>query len=166
MKRQIIATAFFLAAVVCGPVLADEVTAGDLTLQQAWARASIGTAKAGAAYLTIVNNGDEVDRLLAVATPAAKVTQLHTNLMKDGLMKMRRVEALEVAPGEPAVLRPGGLHIMLMGLKAPLREGKVFTLLLTFEKAGRVEVPVRIEAPAAMEPSPDSAVRGDHVQGS
>jgi periplasmic copper chaperone A len=166
MTRLIIAAASLLAAAICGPVLAAEVTAGTLTLQQAWARASIGPAKAGAAYLTIVNRGAEADRLLAVATPVAKVAQLHTNLMKDGIMRMRRVEVLEIAPGEPVVLRPGGLHVMLMGLKKKLIEGEDFPLLLTFEKAGRIEIPVRIEAPNAMEPAADSSVPGDHVQGS
>ncbi len=166
MKRLIIATAALLAATICGPVLAGETTAGTLSLQQAWARASIGQAKAGAAYLTIVNTGGETDRLLAVATPAAKMAQLHTNLMKDGIMKMRRIEVLEIAPGEPVVLQPGGLHVMLMGLKSRLMEGESFPLLLTFEKAGKVEVPVQIEAPNAMKPSGDSAVPGDHVQGS
>ena len=166
LKRLIVAGVFLLAAVIGGPVLAADVSAGALSLQQAWARASIGSAKAGAAYMTIVNRGDEVDRLLAVSTSAAKVSQLHTNLMKDGVMRMRQVEVLEIAPGEPVVLQPGGLHIMLMGLKKSLVEGGSFSLLLTFEKAGRVEVPVQIEAPNALEPGPDSSMPGDHVQGS
>ncbi len=116
--------------------------------------------------MTIVNRGDEADRLLAVTTAAAKAARLHTNLMTDGVMRMRRVEALEIAPGEPAVLRPGGLHVMLMGLKKRLIEGESFPLLLTFEKAGRIEVPVQIEAPNAMEPAADTSLPGEHVQGS
>ena len=165
MKRLIIAGAFLVSAAY-GQAFAGDLSAGTLTLHQAWARASIGSAKAGAAYLTIVNKGDEVDRLLSVETPAAKVAQLHTNLMKDGIMKMRRVQAVEIASGEPVVLRPGGLHIMLMGLKAPLQEGETFPLVLTFENAGPIEIPVKVEAPTAMEPTGDPSVPGDHVQGS
>jgi len=166
MKKLCVATVSLLAVIICGPVLAGDITAGSMTLQQAWARASIGAAKAGAAYLAIVNTGDEVDRLLAVKTSAAKVSQIHTNLMKDGVMRMRRVEVLEIAPGEPVVLKPGGLHVMLMGLKKRLIEGESFVLELTFENAGRIEVPVQIESPNAMEPSGETSIPGDHVQAS
>ena len=55
-------------------------------------------------------------------------------------MKMRPLEAVEVAPGEPTVFKPGGLHIMLMGLRQPLKEGETFPLVLTFQRAGRIEV--------------------------
>ncbi len=166
MKRLIIAGAFLAAVATGGQAFAGDVSVGTLTLHQAWARASIGPAKAGAAYLTIVNKGDEVDRLLSIETPVAKVAQIHTNIMTNGIMKMRRVEAVEIALGEPVVLGPGGLHIMLMGLKAPLREGESFPLVLTFENAGPIEIPVEIEAPTAMEPTGDSSMPGDHVQGS
>ncbi len=160
--RVLLSAAAFLIASVFGPAAAEDVMAGSLMLHQPWARASIGQAKAGAAYLTIANEGSEPDRLLAAETPAAKVAQLHTHLMKDGIMKMRRVEAVEISPGEPVVFRPGGLHIMMMGLKAPLREGESFPVTLTFEKAGRVEISVTIEAPTALQP----AMPGDHVHGS
>ena len=134
------------------PVLAADYQLGDLTIEQPWARASIGQAKTGAAYFTLNNGGEAVDRLLAVATPAAKHAALHTHLMEAGVMKMRPVDAIEVAPGAPTVLRPGGLHVMLMGLEAPLAEGETFPLTLTFERAGAVEVEVRIQGIGAMEP--------------
>ena len=161
MKIFLSAAAFLIASAF-GPAAAEDVMAGSLMLHQPWARASIGQAKAGAAYLTIANKGEETDRLIAAETPAAKVAQLHTHLMKDGVMKMRKVEAVEIAPGEPVVFRPGGLHIMMMGLKAPLREGESFPVTLIFEKAGRVEISVTVEAPTALEP----AMTGDHVHGS
>ena len=162
MQTLFRAAAFLIAAAMSGQVSAGDLEVGSLTLHGPWARASIGQAKAGAAYLTIVNTGNAVDRLVSAETPAAKMAQLHTHLMDGGVMKMRRVEAVEIAPGEPVVFRPGGLHIMMMGLKAPLREGESFALTLTFEKAGRVEVTVGIEAPTAMEPP----MPGDHVHGS
>jgi copper(I)-binding protein len=65
---------------------------------------------------------------------------------------MRPVEAVEVTPGESTVLKPGGLHVMLMGLKAPLKKGKIFTLTLTFEKAGSVDVAVEVQGPGTMAP--------------
>ncbi len=150
MRRHLRIVLTVLAwAALAGGALAHEYKIGDLTVEHPWARASIGAAKAGAAYLIIVNEGAAPDRLVAVASPVAKRTQLHTHLIEDGVAKMRPVEALEVAPGAPTVLQPGGLHIMLMGLKAPLEEGGLFPLTLTFERAGTVEVEVYIDSPTA-----------------
>jgi len=129
---------------------ATETRVQDLTVSNVWARASAGPARAGAAYLTVANNGKAMDRLIAVATPAAKNASLHTSLIEQGVMKMRPLKAVEVHPGEPAVLRPGGAHIMLMGLKAPLKEGTQFPLTLTFEKAGTVEVMVTVQGVGSM----------------
>ena len=126
------------------PAVADDYVIGKLTVGDPWARASAGPAKAGAAYVTITNGGAETDRLIAAATPAAKRAAVHTHMMDRGVMKMRPVEAVEVDPGEPTVFMPGGLHIMLMGLKAPLVEGDTFPLTLTFERSGIVEVRVRV----------------------
>ncbi len=70
-------------------------------------------------------------------------------------MRMRHVKALEVAPGAPIVLAPGGLHVMLMGLKAPLKEGKAFPLTLSFEKAGTLDIRVEVHEPGAMAPVPE-----------
>ena len=152
MRHLFAAGALALAALVATAAIAHEFKLGDLMIDHPWARASIGQAKAGAAYLTIVNGGSEPDRLMAVETPAAKRAELHTHVMKDGVMKMRRLEAVEVAPGEPTVFQPGGLHVMLMGLKAPLAEGETFPLTLSFEKAGTLEITVKIEAAASMAP--------------
>ena len=126
------------------PTVADETTVGALTIEDAWARASAGPAKAGAAYVTITNGGAETDRLIAVTTPVANKAAVHAHMMDGGVMKMRPVEAVEVNPGEPTVFMPGGLHVMLMGLKAPLMKGDTFPLTLTFEKSGMAEVRVRV----------------------
>lgn len=134
------------------PSIAGDIKVGELMVQQPWARASIGQSKAGAAYLTVMNQGSEPDRLVAAEGTVANKVELHAHQMDDGVMKMRRVEAIEVAPGEPTVLKPGGLHVMLMGLKAPLVEGERFPLTLVFEKAGRIEVEVTIQKATDMEP--------------
>lgn len=149
------AAAVALAVLLLGAAAsrAADFELGTLAVRQPWARASIGQAKAGAAYLTIVNSGDEPDRLIAAATPVAERAQLHTQRVEDGVMKMRPVEAVEIAPGEPAVLAPGGLHIMLMGLTRPLVEGESFALTLSFETAGPLTVEVAVQSPMAMEPS-------------
>ncbi len=151
--RHLTIFAVFVLWALAAPALAGDSRLGDLVVSEPWARATIGQVKAGAAYLTLTNNGAATDRLVAVETPAAKRSELHGHSMDGGVMRMRPVEAIELAPGAPVVLRPGGLHVMLMGLKAPLKEGGRFSLTLVFEEAGRLEVEVRVEGAAAMGPA-------------
>ncbi len=152
MLRYIsLSAALLAAALVSNPAAAADYTLGDLAIHKPWARASIGQAQAGAAYVTVMNKGSLPDRLIAVEGEVANRVELHTHMLEDGVMKMRPVKAIEVAPGEPAVLKPGGLHIMLLGLKAPLVKGQSFPLTLVFEKAGRVEIEVPIGEATAME---------------
>ena len=150
--NSIVALAFVLAFAVPAVAYAHDFTLGDLLVEHPWARASIGPARSGAIYVTLTNNGALPDRLLGASTPVATSARIHMHLMQDNVMKMRPVSAIEIAPGEPTVLQPGGLHIMLTGLKAPLVEGALVTLTLEFEKAGAVEVLVIVQEPAAMVP--------------
>ena len=148
-----LALAFGLLLAFAGGSSAEDARLGDLHIESPWARASIGPAKAGAAYVTVMNHGSVADRLLAVETDVARRSELHTHLMEDGVMKMRPVEAIEVDPGAPTVMAPGGLHVMLMGLKEPLKQGSSFPLRLIFERAGTAEVTVEVLEPAAMGPT-------------
>jgi hypothetical protein len=124
------------------PAFAHDYEIGELTVDHPWARASAGQMKTGAAYLTITNDGEQADRLIGLATPVAERAALHTVTMEGNIAKMRAVQAVEIKPGEPAVLEPGGVHIMLIGLRAPLEEGETFPITLTFEKTGKVDVEV------------------------
>jgi len=151
-RRFSIILLLVVAAGLAGPVSAHEYKLKNLEIIHPWARASIGHARAGAAYVVISNEGDEVDRLVAVTSNVAKHVALHTHKMDGDVMKMMPVKAIELAPGAPVALEPGGLHIMLMGLKGPLVEGKTFPLTLTFEKSGSIEVEVHIQKPVDMKP--------------
>lgn len=125
--------------------------AAGLKIDGAWARATAGMARNGAAYMTIHNLGPVADRLVAASSPIAGTVELHAHLKDGDVMRMRPVAAVEIAPGEPAVLQPGGLHVMMLDLKASLKDGDSFPLTLTFEKAGKVtvSVDVRRNAPAS-----------------
>jgi periplasmic copper chaperone A len=116
---------------------------GDLLVESPWARESV--TPTGAAYLTVRNGGDQDDRLVGVSSDVADKAELHSSVMQEGVMKMRAVEAVDLPAHGEAVLEPGGLHIMLIGLKAPLEEGKSFALTLEFENAGELEVMTTIE---------------------
>lgn len=134
-------------AVLAGPALAAEpVKVGAIQIEHGWARPS-ATAN-GAIYLEIENTGAAPDKLVAASTPAAAKAELHTHLMEGNVARMRPVDAIEVSPGSATVLRPGGLHIMLMGLKAPLKDGDSVALTLTFENAGKVDLTVPVQRSA------------------
>jgi periplasmic copper chaperone A len=116
---------------------------GDLVVENPWARESV--TPTGVVYLTVRNGGGEDDRLVGISTDVADRAELHSSVMQDGVMRMRPVEAIEVPAHGEAVLEPGGVHVMLIGLKGPLQEGGSFALTLAFEKAGEVEVMTTIE---------------------
>ena len=140
----------FLALLLASGVAAAQT--GPVEVKNAWARATPGKAEIGAAYLTIETTAP--DRLTGASTPVAGKAELHEMTMQGGVMKMRALAGIDLPAGHAVVLKPGGIHIMLTGLKQPLRAGESFPLTLDFEKAGRREVTVMIEKAGAMGPGP------------
>ena len=126
---------------------------GALVVEQAWARASL-TAN-GAAYVAFRNTGNSTDRLIGIHTPVARRAELHTQTMDKGIMRMRPLKAIEVHPGAPAVMRPGGDHIMLMGLTRKLKRGETFPITLRFAQAGEITVMATVAGPGASGPGSD-----------
>ncbi|SRR5258708_4952935 len=122
-----------------------------IVVERPWARATPAGAKTGAAYVTLVNNGGSGDGLLSAATPVADQVQFHSASEENGVSRMREMRTVEVPPGVRVAFSPGGLHIMLVGLKQPLKEGQTFPLTLTFEKAGKIDVMVSVAKVGAMQ---------------
>lgn len=147
MKRLTFALAAMMLAAL--PAAADDVMVGDIMIAEPFARASAGRAKNGAAFMTIMNKGG-ADRLVAASTDVSMRTELHTHTLDaQGVARMRQVEHVDLPAGETVMLQPGGLHVMMMGLNDPLKQGDSFPLTLTFEKAGEVTFAVKIAAPGA-----------------
>jgi copper(I)-binding protein len=144
MKHVLSALALAAALFGGSAVCAQDYKLGPLTIDQPWARASAGAATTGAAYMAISTSGTAPDQLVGASTPVAEKAELHTHVMEGDVMRMRPVQAIDINVGEPAVLKPGGLHVMLLGLKAPLKEGEEFPLTLNFKQAGSVTVEVRV----------------------
>lgn len=119
-------------------------SAGDIEVTRAWSRASPPGLEVAAAYFVITNHGPS-DRLVHVSSPAAKRAEIHMTRTDGGAMRMERLDAVGVDSGGSTLFAPTGRHVMLIGLKQPLKEGDVFTLVLTFEKAGSLEVQVHVE---------------------
>lgn len=153
MIRRMMLAALLIATAATAAVAGPPVAVGDLRISAAWARASIGASRPGAAYLTVTNAGTEPDALVAVETPAAAMPMIHaTAVAADGVARMEHIARLEIPAGATVTLAPGGMHVMLMELTAPLVEGAVLPLTLSFERAGLVEIEAPILAIAAKGP--------------
>ena len=154
--RGIAALAAFLFApfLWSGPAAAAEYQLGSLQITQPWARATPKGAASGAAYLTVKNTGTKAAHLNCVSSDAAAKCEIHEMSMAGGVMRMRPVEGgLEIKPGQTVTLKPGGFHMMLTGLKAPLQEGKTLEATLGADGGGTAHVEFPIAAVGAPGPS-------------
>jgi len=123
----------------------DKVTHGALTIVHPWARATPSAAVKNSAAFFVVENKGVADRLVAVSGSVAEKIELHTMVREAGVMRMREVKSLDVPANGKLELKPGGLHVMLIGLKAPLKDGDRFPLTLRFERAGEIKIDVVAE---------------------
>ena len=159
-RYMVIALAVLAATAAGGPAMAQHFEKDGLMVHKPWARASAGHIKTGAAYMEIMAMGGDGDRLVAIETGVADRAEIHTHAAVDGVMKMMKLNGADVAPGEPAVFKPGGLHIMFFGLKAPLIEGNAFPMTLIFKNAGRLDVMVTVRPVGAMSDGMDHSDHG------
>ncbi len=142
---------------------ATQVTAGDLRITEARARAMLPGQPSGGGYLTIENTGNAPDRLVAISSPAAGKVEVHTMEMKNDVMVMRPVEGgLEIAAGKTVTLEPGGLHIMFMQVAKPFQEGASVPVTLEFEKAGKVELELAVGSARGDAPAMDHSGHNSH----
>jgi periplasmic copper chaperone A len=118
----------------------------DIRLSNAWARPTIGQAP-GAVYVTIDNQGDTPDRLTGAFTDHAAMAMVHQNEMVDGVVRMRMAGEINLPAHDRIEMRPGGTHIMLEGLRAPLRTGDQFDLVLKFRASQDQPIKVRVLGP-------------------
>jgi len=142
-----------LSPLLAGAAAAEDFTAGSLKIGQPWSRATPNGAKVAGGYLTVTNTGSEPDTLTGGTFAEAGSVEIHSMSMEGGVMKMAPVESgLVVKPGETVTLKPGGYHLMFLGLKDPLKKGESVKGTLTFAKAGSVPVTFSVEALAAKAP--------------
>jgi periplasmic copper chaperone A len=147
MKTFALATT--LLVIGGGVAFAQNDKVGDIEIARPWAPAMSGSQLTNsAAYMSLTDHGTAPDELISASSPVAQKVQLHVFDVENGVYGMRRVDAIAVAPGAAAtVLRPGGAHVMLEGLKQPLQAGDTFPLSLTFKHAGEIQVKVQVESP-------------------
>ncbi|HHB80472.1 MAG TPA: copper chaperone PCu(A)C [Aliiroseovarius sp.] len=149
--RLLVAPVLFALALIL-VLTTDPARAGEaITVEDGYAISAGEMAVAGAAYFTLRNSGSVDDRLIAVASDAARRVMLHASVAEGDVMRMvSRDEGLVLPAGETIVLEPGGNHIMLMGLTAPLAPGDTIKVALTFAQAGERVVEVAIVGPNAV----------------
>jgi copper(I)-binding protein len=117
-----------------------------LEISNIWARATPGRTKTAAVYITKIHNaGEGIDSLINIRSHLASKSSIHKTVVDAGIAKMRQVNALEIPAGHSVSLKPGGLHIMMVGMKKSLKEGDNFPLILEFKKSGKIEVVVTVE---------------------
>ena len=123
--------------------------ADNVAVQDPYVRLAPPNAPATGAFMVIKNNGDKDIKVVKAANPVSKVTELHTHLNEGGVMKMRPVPAIDVKAKGEAVLKPGGLHVMLIDLKAPMKEGDVVPITLSFDDGSSKQVDAKVVRPTA-----------------
>lgn len=136
-----------LLAAVLGLIAAWPALAGELTVTDAWSRTTPPGIPMGVVYLSINNATAKSDRLLKLKASVGSSAQVHRTEIIEGVARMREVSVLHVGVGERVEFAPGGMHVMLMGLKKPLVEGQKFDLELLFELAGPRKVKVTVRKP-------------------
>jgi periplasmic copper chaperone A len=118
---------------------------GEITIGHPYARTTAAGQASGGGYLKLENKGAD-DKLLSATADVAASVELHSMSMEGDVMRMRQVDGVALPKGKTVELKPGALHLMFVGLKAPLKDGDKFPLKLKFEKAGEVTVTVNVEA--------------------
>lgn len=136
-----------LAAIALAAVAhAHQYAVGNLVIGHPWSRPTASGMPTGVAYLSITNNGPREDTLLAASTPAAARVEFHRTSVEAGMARMRPAGVLVVGPNITVTAEPGGLHLMLVDLKAPLVAGTFVPLVLKFKSAGEITVQLKVEA--------------------
>jgi periplasmic copper chaperone A len=143
-RAMVIAVTIFACGGTSGH--AEDITAGGLKISAAWVRATPKGAPVGGGYLTITNNGAASDRLIGGSSETSTRFEIHNMSMENGVMKMRPAAAgIEIKPGQTVELKPGGYHVMFVGLRKPFEQGDQVKATLKFERAGDVPVDFAVE---------------------
>ena len=138
-----------LFAVALAAAAAPRHEAGTLEIGDPWSRPTAPGMSMGVAYLSITNHGKSADALVGASSPLADKVELHETSIVDGMARMRPLSEIVLPAGATVKIEPGGIHLMLVGLKAPLERGKTVPLVLDFRHAGRISVQLDVATPEA-----------------
>lgn len=152
--NKFLPAALLAASLAATSAFAHDYKIGAIEVGHPWSRATPPTAPSAVGFLTLANKGTAPDRLVSIQSPAAKQVELHEMKMDGNVMRMRELEkGVALAPGQTVELKPGGYHVMFIGLKAPFVKDQKVPATLVFEKAGKVDVEFSVEALGASAPA-------------
>ena len=150
MKSKALVTMYAAVGIaLCSSVMAQNTSVGSIKVENAYTRATAPGQQVAGGFLKIENKG-AADQLVSASSSVAGEVQLHEMTMDGNVMKMRQVKDIPVPANGSVELKPGGLHLMFMNIKAPLAAGETVTVKLKFAKAGEVEVKMPVNATAPM----------------
>lgn len=159
---KMLGTVLAMAMLAGAPAWAGDARQGDIQITAAWARATPPRPPVGGAFLTVTNSGDKPDFLMGATSDVAKTVELHMHQQDGQVMRMVALSSIEVPAGRTVTFAPGGLHVMLIGLAAPLKDGGSFPLTLDFANAGKVTVSVDVKPVGAAGPAAGPAAGMTH----
>jgi copper(I)-binding protein len=157
MVIELLAALFLTFAALLA--ISQMAKAADIEIRGAYARASLGGAKTAAVYMTLANAGEEADRLRGATTDVASRAALHRHVFDGDIARMEEIACLTIPPRSAVEFAPDGLHVMLTGLSAPLRDGDELSLRLKFDRAGEVAISVPVRTMTA-----GTAGHGSHAK--
>lgn len=144
MRKSLLIVLLVLGA--ASAALAHSYKQGDIEIGHIWARATTPKQTTAAVYLPLLNSGTQPDKLTGATSPLADKIQIHQDMNANNMAHMQKLDSIALEPGKPVALQPGGIHLMLFGVKKQINKGDTFPLTLQFEKAGAATVDVHVAA--------------------
>ena len=148
-KSLLMTAVTLVASSVWAQNVAKTVTTNAIKIEDAYTRATVPGQQVAGGFMKIENKGTAADQLISASSPVAGEVQLHEMAMDGNVMKMRQVKDIAVPAGGSVQLKPGGLHLMFMNIKAPLAAGETVPVKLKFAKAGEVVVKMPVNTMGA-----------------
>jgi len=152
MRKVFLAACVAVVAFASPPAAGHGYIRGYIQVRHPWARATPPGAEVAAGYLEIRNTGRESDRVIGASTPAAERVEMHVSAREQGVMKMREVTSFEAPARKRLILKPGGTHLMIVGLRKPFVKGQRIPLTLRFERGGEVRVDLEVQPGGSTKP--------------
>ncbi len=144
MRRASVSVVAMVAALLLAACGGSGGTSSSITVNEAWVNSAPLMGMPGAAYFVIQNNGAAADQLLSVESDIAQTLEMHETKESGGIMQMSPVASVPIPAGSQVEFKPGGFHVMLIGLTRELKTGDKVQLMLNFEKAGKVPVTAEV----------------------
>lgn len=140
------------AILIAAPVMAHDIQHGEVVIDHPIMHPPLGRPDMTVGYMRLVNKGDHADRLISASAAIAGKIEIHTNIMDGDVMRMRKLDGVDIPAGAAIAFEPGGYHLMIFGLTEKLITGEEIPVTLEFEKAGKVVTPFWVE-PRATQPA-------------